>query len=85
LGRTTAGAAQSEKHGGILKVIIRADPPAVVSAGNASGPSKVVSSKIIEGLLTYDFDLNPRPHLATSWQVSPDRRTFTFTLREGVT
>jgi peptide/nickel transport system substrate-binding protein len=73
-----------ELHGGTLRIFVRSDPPAVVSAGNASGPSKVVSGKIIEGLLTYDFSLNPRPHLATSWRISPDKREFTFVLREGV-
>ncbi|MDH2350330.1 ABC transporter substrate-binding protein [Bradyrhizobium sp. SSUT112] len=76
--------AKGPQHGGTLKILLRQDPPAVISAGNASGPSKLVSGKIIEGLLTYDFSLNPQPHLATAWQVSPDKREFTFTLRQGV-
>src|SRR5579883_2956383 len=76
--------AKEDRHGGTLKILLRQYPPAVISAGNASGPSKLVSSKIIEGLLTYDFALNPQPHLATSWEVSPDKREFTFALRPGV-
>ncbi len=41
--------------------------------------------------LNYDFlvgyapDLSPRPELATSWEVTPDGRTWTFHLRRGVT
>ncbi len=77
-------AAQPDERGGTITVLVRSDPPALISAGNASGPSKVISGKIIEGLLTYDFDLSPRPHLAISWQISPDKREFAFALREGV-
>lgn len=76
--------ADGPQRGGTLKIFLRADPPAVISAGNASGPSKLISTKIIEGLLTYDFSINPQPHLATAWRVSPDKREFTFTLRQGV-
>ena len=42
-------------------------------------------------LLNYDFltgyspDLQPTPDLATSWETSPDGKTWTFHLREGVT
>jgi peptide/nickel transport system substrate-binding protein len=41
-------------------------------------------------LLNYDFltgyslDLQPTPDLATSWETSPDGKTWTFHLREGV-
>ncbi len=40
--------------------------------------------------LNYDFlvgyapDLSPRPELATSWTTSPDGKTWTFQLRQGV-
>ncbi|TIU26064.1 MAG: ABC transporter substrate-binding protein, partial [Mesorhizobium sp.] len=41
-------------------------------------------AKVTEGLLTYDFDLTPRPLLATEWSVSDDGLRYTFKLREGV-
>ena len=44
-----------------------------------------VTQQIFEPLVTYDassFDV--RPNLAVSWQVSPDRRQWTFKLRDGV-
>ena len=36
-------------------------------------------------LVGYDLELNPVPDLATKWEVSPDGKVWTFTLREGVT
>ncbi|MGH6860382.1 MAG: ABC transporter substrate-binding protein, partial [Phyllobacterium sp.] len=38
----------------------------------------------IEGLLRYDFDLTPKPALATAWTISDDGLVYTFQLREGV-
>ncbi|WP_252407012.1 ABC transporter substrate-binding protein, partial [Escherichia coli] len=32
----------------------------------------------------YDFDINPRPQLATAWSVSADGKRISFTLRQGV-
>jgi peptide/nickel transport system substrate-binding protein len=43
-----------------------------------------VSSKVLEGLVSYDLDLKPVPALATSWSTSPDGLTMTFNLRRGV-
>lgn len=43
-----------------------------------------VNDKVIEGLLDYDFNMNPVPQLATSWLVSPDGKEYTFHLRQGV-
>jgi peptide/nickel transport system substrate-binding protein len=39
---------------------------------------------MVEGLLTYDAQLNPKPHLATAWTLAPDGLTVTFKLRAGV-
>ncbi|GAA4982429.1 ABC transporter substrate-binding protein [Actinopolymorpha pittospori] len=40
---------------------------------------------VYEGLVKLDAEGRIVPLLAKSWQVSPDRRTYTFTLRDGVT
>ena len=37
-----------------------------------------------EGLLEYDYDINPRPALATEWTISPDGKSYTFKLRPNV-
>ena len=40
--------------------------------------------EVVEGLLDYDNDINPKPSLATTWDVSPDGLTYRFGLRPGV-
>lgn len=42
------------------------------------------SPRVAEGLLEFDFDMNPQPLLATSWDISADGLTYTFQLRKGV-
>ncbi|MGH7265111.1 MAG: ABC transporter substrate-binding protein [Candidatus Rokuibacteriota bacterium] len=44
----------------------------------------MVGSNIMGGLTHVDTDLVPRGDLATSWEVTPDGRTWTFKLRDGV-
>lgn len=44
-----------------------------------------ILSNIYEGLVRYkDGSLDVEPGLATSWEISPDGKTYTFHLREGV-
>jgi peptide/nickel transport system substrate-binding protein len=76
--------AQAPRHGGTLTVLIDPEPPVLTTIAHSAGPSVFVSAKVTEGLLDYDFDLNPQPQLATSWSVSPDGLEYTFKLRKGV-
>lgn len=82
LAQAPAGAAP--KRGGVLTALIFPEPTALVSAVNISGPTFFVSPKVHEGLLDYDFDLNPKPQLATAWQTAEDGLSYRFKLREGV-
>ena len=43
-----------------------------------------ISRQVLDGLVTEDQDGSVKPWLATSWDVSPDGRTYTFTLKDGV-
>ncbi len=45
---------------------------------------QVTWQNIFEGLVTIDRDGRIKPQLAESWEISPDGRTYTFTLRHGV-
>ncbi|PLZ02531.1 ABC transporter substrate-binding protein [Burkholderia sp. WAC0059] len=77
-------AALTPRRGGTLNVLINPEPPVLVSIFQTTGPALAVSSKVLEGLLEYDFDMSPRPQLATAWNVSPDGLKYTFTLRRNV-
>ncbi len=52
----------------------------------SSGPTFVASSQTLYNrLVTFSpQDNSPIPSLATSWTISPDGKTYTFTLRKGV-
>jgi peptide/nickel transport system substrate-binding protein len=83
---THAGSSMADEpvKGGTLSMIISPSPQILTSAITTAGAEQVVSSKISDSLLTYDFDLNPKPQLAQSWTVSPDGLRVTFKLRPGV-
>jgi peptide/nickel transport system substrate-binding protein/dipeptide transport system substrate-binding protein len=50
-----------------------------------SSPTSNVTRQIFSGLLSFRRGSSElQPELATAWQVSPDARSFTFTLRRGV-
>lgn len=74
----------AQTHGGTLNVILNPEPPILMLGLNQQTPTQIVGGKIYESLLTYDFDLNPQPSLAKSWEVSPDGLTYSFQLQEGV-
>ena len=72
------------KTGGTLVFLIQPEVPTLATYISTSSPASQAGTKFYDGLLEYDFDLNPKPSLATSWQVSPDGMTITFKLRDSV-
>jgi peptide/nickel transport system substrate-binding protein len=81
---TTSANTLTPHTGGQLTLMLPSEPSALVSLATVAQPVIAVSGKVNEGLLTYDYDLNPLPQLATSWQISADGKTYTFHLRPGV-
>jgi peptide/nickel transport system substrate-binding protein len=79
---TRPALAAGQQKGGVVTMIGVNEPPALLSFVNSS--SLVFSGRVTEGLLEFDYDMNPQPLLATAWQVAPDGLTYTFKLREGV-
>jgi peptide/nickel transport system substrate-binding protein len=69
--------------GGTVTLVLMNEPPTLVSIVHSHSSTLAVSAKVTEGLLKYDQDLKPQPQLATAWQVSPDGKTYTFTLRRA--
>jgi peptide/nickel transport system substrate-binding protein len=72
------------KRGGTLIMLVQPEPPTLASYLSTSGPIGQVTAKVYDGLLEYDFNLNPLPSLAESWQLAPDGKSITFKLRRGV-
>ena len=72
------------KRGGVLTTLITPEPPVLILGVNSQGPTLIAASKIYQGLLQYSPTLEPMPLLAKAWSISTDRRTYTFTLQDGV-
>ncbi len=70
--------------GGTLNFVYYPEPNQIVGLNTSAGGPATIGPKLFEGLLTYDYDLTPRPQLATSWTISPDGLTYEFKLRPGV-
>ncbi|MFM0210284.1 ABC transporter substrate-binding protein [Paraburkholderia sediminicola] len=76
--------AQAQTRGGTLNFIVTPEPTALVDLATTATNVLKVSPKVVEGLLEYDFKFQPKPSLATSWEVSDDSRKYVFHLRHGV-
>nr|WP_326537533.1 ABC transporter substrate-binding protein [Pseudorhodoferax sp.] len=79
-----ASAQDQPRSGGTLNFVAVPEAATLVSIDNTFGFPQKVGSKIYQGLLRYDFALNPQAELATEWSVSRDGLQYTFTLRPGV-
>lgn len=72
------------RQGGTLNWVVNPMPTSLVPINTSAGGNTDIGPKIVEGLLTYDMDLRPRPLLATAWSVSSDGLQYRFELRRGV-
>lgn len=80
-----AWASSNPKAGGTLTIVTSGGPTYLNSALSTAGAEALISPKIYDGLLAYDFGMKPRAELATEWSLSEDGLRLTFKLREGVT
>ncbi|CAH2599950.1 ABC transporter substrate-binding protein [Rhodovastum atsumiense] len=67
-------------RGGVARIAVQ-EPAILTSAFLPTMNIGMVSSKILEGLVSYDLDLRPVPALAESWETSADGLRVTFHLR----
>lgn len=84
ISRSFAQSAASPKTGGVLTTIAVGEPTTLVPLLDSNTRTRVISTKILEGLVSFDDKFNPRPVLAASWSVSDDGLRYTFNLRPGV-
>jgi peptide/nickel transport system substrate-binding protein len=82
LATTRFGRAATGKGTAVLA--IDADPPTLNLGTTTDFAAGDVAAKVLEGLVWLDPQYNPKPSLATAWTVSPDGKTYRFTLRKGV-
>lgn len=73
-----------QKYGGTLVLRLPTDPPHLNPVNNLL-TTHHVTGQIYSALLEYDFDTNPKPSLAKSWDVSDDLLTYTFHLVDNAT
>jgi peptide/nickel transport system substrate-binding protein len=78
-------AQEQPKKGGIVTVHMGAEQRILNPALRASTGVYVITSKIMEPLVDLDAEGKPVGILATNWTTTPDGKTITFKLREGVT
>jgi len=72
-------------RGGHLTVCQPAEPPGLdPTANTAAAIDRVVYSNIYEGLIKVNSQGEYVPGLAAEWNVSPDGKVYTFSLRKGV-
>jgi peptide/nickel transport system substrate-binding protein len=68
-----------------VHIVLQPEPPMLMQGLNQNTPTNMVAGNIYESLLRYDEKFNPQPSLAKSWEISPDKKVYTFHLQEGVT
>lgn len=83
-GSTTQPSTNNPTQGGKAGTLtlLGSDPPTLDPATASDNLSSVYVVEIFGGLVTLDKDLKVQPDLAEKWDVSPDGKTYTFTLRK---
>jgi peptide/nickel transport system substrate-binding protein len=75
----------SGPRGGTLRLAASAEPKTFNPITAKETSSTAIFGPIFDGLIRRDLEtLEFKPALATSWEASPDGKTWTFHLREGV-
>lgn len=83
---TGAGGSSGTPHpGGSLTVATEAAWTAIDPLQIHSITSRGIGRAVFDTLLSYDSKGHLQPELASKWEVSPDGKTYTLTLRPGVT
>ena len=77
-------AAQEPRRGGVLTVLLSSEQRILNPAMRASTGVYIITSKIMEPLVDLGAGDKIVPVLATSWESTPDGKTITFKLRDGV-
>ena len=67
-------------QGGTFIIGLEGEPAMATGHMATDTVALMVASNVFNGLVTLDFDFNPKPDLAESWEVSEDGRIYTFNI-----
>jgi ABC-type transport system substrate-binding protein len=81
----SGAAAATGQSGGTLRYPIETEPTTLDPALVQDGPTIDLLQNMYEGLVGWNEKNEVVPLVAKSWKISPDGKTYTFTLREGIT
>jgi peptide/nickel transport system substrate-binding protein len=76
--------AQQPRRGGVLRISTIGEPPTLDLHATTATITAHITYNIYEGLFALTSRYEPRPMLVDRWTMTPDRRTYTLTLRRGV-
>ena len=74
----------SSQAGGTLIDAMLGEPSSLVSMIAGEAPSSAITANIFNKLLKYNKNLDLEGELVSGWQVSPDQKTITFTLKPNL-
>lgn len=67
----------------VLQLMTNNEPGDLDSATSSDVISGTILNNVMEGLMRLDKDDKPQPAIASSYEVSEDKKTYTFTLRDA--
>src|SRR5215211_4102431 len=71
-------------QGGTLQMALGEEPDQLDNARTIELTSNQVMNYFCEWLVYFDTDGLPKPWLAESWEISPDNKTITLKIRQGI-
>jgi peptide/nickel transport system substrate-binding protein len=82
---TGIGANAQPKPGGTFIIGVAGEPATATGHLATDTAALMVASNIFNGLITTDYNFQPQPDLAKSWEISSDGLVYTFHLVENAT
>ena len=76
----TASCATPGTESATMILALEGEPATLTAHLSSDVPAVMIASNLFNGLIGYDFDFNPTPDLAESWEVSSDGLRYVFHL-----
>jgi peptide/nickel transport system substrate-binding protein len=83
-GSGNSGGSGPPVNGGKLVYAVNAEPAVLDPHQSPQDVAALFTRPVLDSLVSLDAQGRVQPWLATSWQVSPDQKTYTFKLRKDV-